>query len=229
MNKKICAFVFLILMRAPLTHAKDLDLKWSELRVFADQTTFSQFPSDLNDLAKLNGIDELHSVVGFGLEANAELKEWFKLGTKFKGVFSGSNKKEASSSTTDYLSVQQYSAGLTGRINLLKSDSLLIDTFVELGLSNNTIEIHTSVGQGKWEKNSHFYQRAGLTAAFGGPSFKFFAEGGYEVFKLDNPEYQGTIGSQIQTIDLSGTFVGVGMIISGIPSWIKPGSVSSGN
>lgn len=229
MNKKIVASLLAVLLSAPFAQAKDLDLKWSELRIFADQTNFSQFPSDLNDLAKMNGIDELHSVVGFGLEANAELKEWFKLGTKFKGVFAGSNKKEASASSTDYLSVQQYSAGLTGRVNLLKSDSFLIDSFVELGLSNNTIEIHTAAGQGKWEENSHFYQRAGLTAAFGGPSFKFFAEGGYEVFKLDHLDYQGTVGSQIQTIDLSGTFVGVGMIISGIPSWIKPGSISSGN
>jgi hypothetical protein len=208
--------------------AKDISMNWSELRVFATETTFANQSEELNTLLEMDGIEKLDKVVGFGLEADAEVTKWFKVGTKFRGIFTGSNKKEAKLPATEYLSIQQYSAGLVGRISLINKQNLLLDIFAEAGLSNNTIEIKSTLGSAKWEKNSHFYQRAGASLAAGGPAIKFYIEGGYEMFKLDNLKHEGQFGQNTSEIDLSGSFVGIGLVFSGIPSWIKPRGLSTG-
>lgn len=218
-----------LLMYPDLAKAKDYSLKWSELRVFASETQFANQSEELNTLLAADGIEKLDKVVGFGLEANADVTSWFKAGTKFKGIFAGSNKNEAQLPATEYIQIQQYSAGLIGRIGLINKQNFLLDVFAEAGLSNNTIEIKSSLGTAKWDKKSHFYQRAGASLAAGGSGFKFYVEGGYENFKLDNLEHTGSFGQSTSSIDLSGPFVGVGLIFSGIPSWIKPGGVSVGN
>lgn len=212
-----------------LAKAKEYSLKWSELRVFASETRFNNQPEELNAMLAADGIEKLDTAVGFGLEANAQVNSWFKAGTKFKGIFAGSNKKEAQFPATEYIQIQQYSAGLIGRVGLINKQNILFDIFAEAGLSNNTIEIKSSFGSSKWDKKSHFYQRAGASLATGSSSLKFYVEGGFENFKLDNLEHTGTFGQNTSSIDLSGPFVGVGLIISGIPSWIKPGGVSVGD
>ncbi|MCM2353789.1 MAG: hypothetical protein NDI63_09250 [Pseudobdellovibrio sp.] len=220
-------FLNVLFMNIP-AHAKDFNLKWSEVRFFLSETTFANKDENLGALMQADQIEELNKVTGFGLEANAALSSWFKAGTKIKGVFNAANKKEAPFPATEYLAVQQYSAGLTGRLMLANKKNFNLDLFGELGLSNNTVELQTTGGKAKWDKNSHFYQRAGASVAAGGESFKVFVEGGYENFKLDNLKYEGTIGQNINEIDLSGSYVSVGLIISGLPSWIKPGGLSTG-
>ncbi|WP_409478686.1 hypothetical protein [Pseudobdellovibrio sp. HCB154] len=223
----INVFLNVLFMNIP-AHAKEFNLKWSEVRFFLSDTTFANKDENLGALMQAEQIEELKKVTGFGLEVDAELSSWFKAGTKIKGVFNGSNKKEAPFPATEYLSVQQYSAGLTGRVMLVNKENFFFDVFGELGLSNNTVELRTTMGNAKWDKNSHFYQRAGASTGFGGSSFKMFVEGGYENFKLDNLKHEGAIGQNINEIDLSGPYVSVGLIISGLPSWIKPGGLSIG-
>lgn len=221
------AFLNALFLTVP-ARAKDYNLKWSEVRFFLSDTTFANRDENLGALMQVDQIEELKKVTGFGLEVDAEVSSWFKAGTKIKGVFNGSNKKEAPFPATEYLAVQQYSAGLTGRVMLVNKENFFFDVFGELGLSNNTVELKTTAGNAKWDKNSHFYQRAGASTGFGGSSFKVFVEGGYESFKLDNLNYEGTIGQNIDEIDLSGSYVSVGLIISGLPSWIKPSGLSIG-
>lgn len=203
-------------------HAKEINLKWSEVRFFLSDTTFANKDENLGALMQADQIEELKTVTGFGLEVDAELSSWFKAGTKIKGVFDGSNKKEAPFPATEYLSVQQYAAGLTGRVMLVNKEKFFFDVFGELGLSNNTVELRTTAGNAKWDKDMHFYQRAGASMGIGGSAFKMFVEGGYENFKLDHLKYEGTTGQNIDEIDLSGSYVSVGLIVSGLPSWIKP-------
>ncbi|AZZ35295.1 hypothetical protein CIK05_00240 [Bdellovibrio sp. qaytius] len=220
-------FLNIIFLNIPV-YAKDLNLKWSEIRFFLSDTKFANKDENLGALMMPDQIEEMKGITGFGLEVDAELNSWFKAGTKVKGVFNGSNKKEAAFPATEYISVQQYSAGLTGRVMLVNKDNIFLDMFGELGLSNNSVELKTSGGTAKWEKNSHFYQRAGASMGLGGSLLKMYVEGGYENFKMKNPNYEGTIGQNINEIDLSGSYVSVGLVISGIPSWIKPGGLSIG-
>lgn len=216
-----------ILTSGQLALAKDIDFKWSEIRLFISETSLASSPSDLNALTVADGVPELKKLTGFGLEATAELSSLLKVGTKFKGIFSGTNKEEGVTPSTAYLSVQQYSAGLTGRLAVANTPNVLFELFAELGLSNNTIEVRSTAGNATWTKDSHFYQRGGLAAGFGSKDFKFYAEGGYENFNLDGVSYEGTVGSTIKSIDLSGAYVGLGLIISGVPDWIKPKGISS--
>lgn len=220
-------FFNVLLLDIP-AYAKEYGLNWSEVRFFITNTTFTHRDEDMDSVLQADQIEPLKKVSGFGLEADAEITSWFKAGTKIKGVFNAANKKEAPMPATEYLAIQQYSAGLTGRLMLINKDNLFLDLFGELGLSNNTIELKSSFGDAKWEKDSHFYQRAGASMGFGSSGFKMYVEGGYENFKIDKLNHQGTFGQNIDTIDLSGNYVAVGLVISGLPSWIKPGGVTIG-
>ena len=224
---------FLIVLAAALfinteASAKEIDVKWSDHRLFFNESTIANKSPQLEALMQPDGIPPKSKLVGFGIEAVAELNSWFKFGTKAKGIFQGSNKEEAPFPATEYLSIEQYQAGLTGRVNLLNKENVMWDLNIELGLSNNTVKLVTTGGTGEWNKNSHFYQRAGTSLGFGGKDMKIFVEGGYENVKLDGLEHTGTIGSNIKEIDFSGTYVGVGLLIAGIPDWIKPGGITVG-
>lgn len=220
-------FLNVLFLNIP-AYAKEYSLKWSEIRFFLSETTFAHEDENLNSLLQADQIEKLNKVTGFGLEVDAEVTPWFKAGTKIKGIFAGSNKKEAAFPATEYLSIQQYSAGLTGRLVVVNKENFFFDVFGELGLSNNTIELKSSFGTAKWDKNAHFYQRAGGSLGFGSSAVKMYVEGGYENFKLEKLNYEGTIGQNADSIDLSGSYVAVGLIVSGIPSWIKPGGLSVG-
>ncbi len=229
MNKKYVLFLSfaLCILMSKSVLAKDLNFDWSEIRFFLNQTQFVNTSSELKAIMQADQIEEFNQAIGFGLEATAQLVPWFKIGTKFKGIFSGSNKAESAPPAQYYLSYQQYSVGFTGRINLVSKDLFLLDLFGELGLSNNSIEIATSSGKASWKQDAHFYQRAGMSAGVGSAAMKFYVEGGYEMFKLDNLSHSGVIGSNISGLDFSGPYMGVGLIISGVPSWIKPSGASS--
>lgn len=225
---KTLIITLMILLITVTANAKEFSLDWSEVRFFLTETSFANKDENVNALLQPDQIEELNKVTGFGLEVDAQVLSWFKAGTKIKGVFNGSNKKEAAFPATEYFAIQQYSAGLTGRIGLVNKEKFFLDVFGELGLSNNTIELKATAGTAKWEQNSYFYQRAGSSLGFGGSGFKMYVEGGYENFKLDNLKHQGSVGQNITEMDLSGPYVGVGLIISGLPSWIKPGGLSIG-
>jgi hypothetical protein len=146
--------------------------------------------------------------------------------TRFKGIF---NSVYPPGSTASYIQLSQYSAGLLGRVPLVDSNTVLVDIFAELGASNNKIEVKTSAsGSAEFTKDSVFFQRVGASLGLGWSSFKIFAEAGQEFHKIDNLNKSGSLVAAVSSVDLSGPYVSVGLVISGMPSWIKPGGISTG-
>ncbi|MGZ6442188.1 MAG: hypothetical protein ACXWRU_19180 [Pseudobdellovibrionaceae bacterium] len=208
--------------------AATLDIKWSEVRIFGTSNTFSTAPTELNSLTATDNIPELKSMTGIGIEADGRFFPWLKLGTRVRGIWTSLKPANATFPPTSSLSVQQFEGGLIARIPLLERDLVQLDTFAEVGVSNNKIDIQTSSsGNGTFTKNSVLYQRAGASIGFGTRSFKLFLEGGQEWNNVKNMTFEGTLTNNLTAVDFSGPYVGVGIIISGIPSWIKPGSVST--
>lgn len=204
--------------------AKDinLDIKWSDVRFFVSDTTLANPSSQLQTLAQADGIPDLTKLTGFGLEIIGQLAPRIKIGAKFRGVLFGTNKKDASAIPTSYYQVQQYTAGPTVRGLIIDTDSFFWDLYAEVGTANNTVQLSTALGKGEWSKSGDIYTRAGSALGIGGQSAKLLIEAGYESIKMSGAEYQGTVGSQVKEIDLSGPYVAVGLSISGLPSWIKP-------
>lgn len=223
-KKILFAVIFLQGFIISQTQAKDmnLDIKWSDVRFFVSDTTLANSSSQLQTLAQADGIPDLTKLTGFGLEIIGQLAPRIKIGAKFRGVLFGTNKKDASSTPTSYYQVQQYTAGPTLRGLIIDSDSFFWDLYAEVGTANNTVQLSTALGKGEWSKSGDIYTRAGSALGIGSQSVKLLIEAGYESIKMNSAEYQGTVGSQIKEIDLSGPYVAVGLSISGLPSWIKP-------
>lgn len=206
------------------------ELKFSELRVFLSNNTFSNPQTSLNNQTAADNVEKFSQLNGIGLEADARVKPWLKVGSRIKGVWNSVYPPNPPSPATSYLQISQYSAGLLARIPVAEKDWLYADVFAELGLANTKIDIQTiSAGKGSYTKDSGLYQRAGITIGLGSPSTKLYAEAGQEFNNLGNPSYSGTLtANNVSAVDLSGPYYAVGLIISGIPSWIKPGSVTVG-
>lgn len=221
----ICMGLFLNLISFK-AQAADIDFKWSELRLFLSNNSYTDDNSSLNNLGTTDNIEKMKSFAGFGLEADAKLNSWFKVGTRFKGIF---NSVYPPGSTASYIQLSQYSAGLLGRVPLVDSNTVLVDIFAELGASNNKIEVKTSAsGSAEFTKDSVFFQRVGASVGLGWPSFKIFAEAGQEFHKIESLNKSGSLVNTVNSVDLSGPYISAGLIISGMPSWIKPGGISTG-
>lgn len=207
----------------------DDGFKWSELRLFGASNKFTNEPTALNNLSAVDNTQKLTDLTGFGLEADARVKSWLKVGTRIKGIWNSVYPVNPPSPATAYLQVTQYSAGILARIPLAEKDLLYADAFAELGLANTKIDVQTiSTGKATFTNDSGFFQRAGVTVGIGSPAVKFYVEGGQEWNTLNQIKFEGTLPNSITSVDFTGPYYAIGLIISGIPSWIKPGSITVG-
>lgn len=204
-------------------------MKWSELRVFLTSNGFAKEPTQLNNMSAPDNVEKLKDLTGIGLEADARVKPWLKVGTRIKGIWNAANQPNPPSPAVAYVQVQQYSAGIVGRVPVVEKDGANLDVFAEIGLANTSIDVQTvSSGKGSWTNNAGPYGRAGVSVGLGWPTFKFFFEAGQEWNNLDKLSYTGTMTNNLSSVDFSGLYSAVGVIIYGIPSWIKPGGITVG-
>lgn len=229
MQTKISALVFILIPFITInTKAADLGIKWSEIRIFGTKNNFSKELTDINNLTATDGVPKLDSLTGIGIEADGRVLPWLKVGTRITGILMSASREDAPMPATSYVTVQKYAGGILGRIPIVDKEYLLFDLVTELGISNNKIEIQTNAGKGTFTKNNNFYQRTGVSIGIGGPSIKFLFEAGNEWNNLSGITSEGNLTNNISSVDLSGPFFAAGIIISGIPAWIKPGGISVG-
>lgn len=213
-----------------LTALADDGIKWSELRIFLSSNTFSSAPTALNNLTAADNVQKLNDLTGLGLEAVGQFKPWLKVGTRIRGVWNAVYPLNHPTPATAYLAISQFGGGAVARFPLVDKEWMQFDAFGELGLVNTTIDILTiSSGKGSFTKNSNFYQRAGASIGIGSPSVKLYFEAGQEFNNLNDMSFEGTLSNNISSVDFSGPYYAIGLIISGIPSWMKPGFVSVGS
>lgn len=221
-------YITTILCIFTLSAQANNDIKFSELRFFGSTNTFAKEPTALNNLTAPDNVQKLDSITSIGLEADAKYK-WLKVGTKFTYALMSKEPANAPVGGTSSLTVNQYTVGLLARVPVVDTDLFMFDVMAELGMSNNKIDIQTSTsGKGTFTKDGNFYQRAGVSAGIGWQTFKFYAEVGQEWNKLDDLKFEGTLANNVTSADFSGPYVSVGIIILGLPSWIKPGGVTFG-
>ena len=218
-------FIFLVAL-----HTSADDIKFSELRVFLSNNSFANTQTSLNNQTAPDNVEKFSQLTGVGLEADARVRPWLKVGSRIKGVWNSVYPPNPPSPATSYLQISQYSAGLLARVSIAEKEWLQADIFAELGLANTKIDIQTiSAGKGTYTKDSGLYQRAGISVGMGSPALKIYAEAGQEFNNLGTPSYAGTLTvNNVTNVVLSGPYYAVGIIISGLPSWIKPGTVTVG-
>lgn len=229
-TKTYKALFFLIIVQLfNITALADDGIKWSELRIFLSSNTFSSPPTALNNLTATDNVQKLNDLTGVGLEAVGKFKPWLKVGTRIRGIWNSVYPSNPPSPATAYLSVSQYGGGVVARIPIIEKEWMQFDAFAELGLANTKIDIQTiGSGRGTFTNNSGFYQRAGASVGVGFPSAKLYFEAGQEFNNLNSMSFEGTLSNNVSSVDFTGPYYAIGIIISGMPSWIKPGFISVG-
>jgi len=211
---------FLFTASAQAANTIDTNKFWSEARIFVTSNTPANSPDAFNALTSADSVQSLSSITGFGIEGNFNVARFMKAGIRGGGMWT---KKEStvSTNTNSYLAIQQGWGGAILRFPLVRSDLLQFDVFGEAGLGVTHIDVSTqSSGSGEFTKSYTPYERAGASVGVGWNPFYVFVEGGYQWEKLDALSYAGTLATQISSIDLSGTYLGVGIIITGVPGFL---------
>lgn len=217
----VVLFIALINFFTVNTKADD-NVKWSELRLFHTTNNLTTAPTALNNLTAPDNVPALDTLQSLGIEIDGQYK-WIKFGVKFGYTNSSAQPPNAPFPAPAYLSVSQLTAGVLTRIPIITQPAFLLDAFAELGAADTTFNAQTvSSGKATIEKDKNFYQRAGASVGVGTSAIKLYAEVGQEWNNLKDLSSSGTLVTNIPSVDLSGTYYAIGLIISDVPEWLKP-------
>lgn len=195
---------------------------WSEIRFIGMFNKLAKTPDDLNAETAGDKVNPLKDITEFGIEGNAHILPFFKLGLRFGGSWTQMIPSNNPSTPTSFLAVQQAYGGIIGRIPIVDDKVLRLDVFGEAGLTRTHVDVQTSSGAGTYSKDGSPFERVGASLGLGWDTIFFFVEAGNEWNKLDGMTFQGNISSPISSIDLSGFYYGVGVTFNGLPHFLKP-------
>lgn len=191
-------------------------------RVFAGVTSVD--PSNMNQELRAQNLQEFKSISKFGAEITFPVASYLNVGIGYAKRYMSKDETDSSPSTDYQALINQDAVLLLARVPFIKTDIFRADVFAGVGGSNTTLTIKTASQDGeltKREGNDWFaslYASYGASVAVGYKNVYFIVEGGFESNKVDSFKRNGTINGNIQTVDLSGPYVMVGLMFDGIPA-----------
>lgn len=218
MKNLILAFEIMILLVFSVNaQADDVPIQG---RVYIGATKVS--PTELNNELSAQSLKKVDLLARYGAEMSYPIFKFFEFGIRY--IRSEINRDEATSSIiTNYeANIAQDAVMAVARISLLKTDILRLDVFGAYGGANTTFKIKSASQDGELRRRDDKGWLASPYSSYGGSiglGYKpvyLFVEGGVEVNKVDSFKRFGTINSNVNTIDLSGSFIMVGLIYDGV-------------
>lgn len=197
----------------------------AQARVFAGVTGVD--PVNLNQELAAQGLQEFSAVSKLGVEITYPLARYLDVGINYTKRYLAKDEADSNPATPYQALINQDSVMLVARVPFLKTDVVRLDVFGGVGGSNTTLSLKTATQDGELtrrESNDWFaspYAAYGASVAVGYKKFYFVLEGGMELNKVDSFKRTGTVNDNIQTIDLSGSYVSVGLLINGISATAK--------
>ncbi|NUN05864.1 MAG: hypothetical protein HUU57_08880 [Bdellovibrio sp.] len=208
---KICV---LFLFTAPTAMAADMGL--GQGRLFLGSAKPS--PTELNTELTAQGIKNIDLNNQYGIEITFPTFQYLSLGLRYTHHVTS---QEGSL-------VQAYKAeisqdGLMGvaRVPLFKSDIVHFDIFAAGGVNKTTYTEKSATQDGFLESSASPTFAAGASVAVGYQKYFLFLEGGFESNKVESLTRSGTVTTNVNTIDLSGSYVLLGVMFDGIPVFSK--------
>lgn len=196
-----------------------------QARLFAGAT--SADPANLNSELKAQGLQEFSSITKYGAEATYSLAHFLDFGFNYTKRYTSKGDADTSSNSTNQVLINQDSVMLIARVPIFKSDLLRFDAFAGVGGSNTTLTLKTASQDGELtrrESNDWFASMCssyGASVAIGYKKIYFVIEGGVDSNKVDSFKRTGNINDNIQTADLSGGYVSIGLLFDGLPAKSK--------
>ncbi len=216
-NVHVLAGAIAFLFISEVTLAKDFPVQG---RVFAGTTQVD--PKDLNTELEAQGIKNLESSPFYGAEITYSVARYLDLGIRYSrhSVFLD---EINSTSATDYQAeLDQDAVSLVARIPFLESKFARVEGFAAFGGTNTALKIKSATLNGqllKEDRNGWLaspYSVYGASVALGYKKFFLVFEGGFETNKIIEMERVGTLNNNVETLDLSGSYVSVGLLFDGV-------------
>lgn len=187
-------------------------------RLFAGAQSIKS--DDVDTVMTAQGFDKIDSLLRFGAEATYPVAGFLDAGFRYTRRWV---QKADNDVSTDYLGeLTQDGVGLILRVPFLRTKFLRVDAFGEYAGTNTTFSIKSASVNGKYEKKgpeSWFGDSSssyGASVGVGYNNFLFVVEVGYENNIVDGLTASGTTASNISSMDLSGSYVSIGLVFDGV-------------
>ncbi|KHD87607.1 MAG: hypothetical protein OM95_13535 [Bdellovibrio sp. ArHS] len=224
MSKKIMglATVLLCFISTSNSYAKEIPVQG---RLFAG--THSIDPKNVNETTEAQGLKKFENINRLGIEITYPLYRYLDVGMRYTKRLADVEENPANSATDYSAKIDQDSILLLARVPLYKTDILHFDCYAGVGGSNTSLKIKTASQDGEFARRASGdwvatpYAAAGASLSIGYKKFYLVFEGGYESNKVDGFTRTGTASTNIDTLDLSGSYFSIGLMFDGVPGTIK--------
>lgn len=193
-------------------------------RLFVGSTSVS--PTDLNTSLESQSMKKVENITQYGVEIVYPAFRYLDVGVRYSHRTLNNDENPANASTEYAAKIDQDTYMFLARFPFLKSDVVRLDAFAGAGGSNTTYSIKSATEDGSLTKKSGAgwfatpYAAAGASVAVGYKWIYFVMEGGFESNKPDSFDRSGTVSSNISNIDLSGSYLTIGILFTGVPGTI---------
>lgn len=178
-------------------------------------------PQDVNEEMELQGLKKFNSLLQYGLEGAYPVGP-FSVGARFIKRTGAQDENPAVADTFYRAQIDQESAQLVARFAYIRTKLLRADVFGGYGGTNTTMKIKTVSQDGELSKKDNNAWFAGSMSSIGASigigweRFYFVIEAGTEANKVKDLKRSGTVNTNIEEIDLSGSFVTIGIFFNGM-------------
>ncbi len=202
------------------------ETKPNQFRIYAGQSSFN--PDQLNTTLSSAGIAGLKSAILLGGEYTFLPLNILNVGARIQVKYSKVSENanpSANPLNPYYASLQQYEGFFITRLDVVKTNSFKFDLVGGAGLSSIKVDVRTSSGEGTFSRSSdtspYFVSLAGASVGVGFGNLFLFVEGGQEWNSASSLNRSGTTSASVNGIDVSGPYIFAGIILNGVPSFIK--------
>ncbi len=190
-------------------------------RLFIGSTAVS--PTDLNTSLQSQSMKQVDNITQYGVEIVYPAFQYLDVGIRYSHRTLNNDENPANAATDYTAKIDQDTYMFLARFPFYKSDIVRLDAFAGAGGSNTTYTIKSATEDGSLTKKASGgwfatpYAAAGASVAVGYKWIYFVMEGGFESNKPDSFDRSGTVSSSINNIDLSGSYLTIGILFTGVP------------
>ncbi|MEK2644962.1 hypothetical protein [Bdellovibrio sp. BCCA] len=221
MMKSVLVVLAAVVVPSSFAFAKEIPVQG---RLFAGVSSIN--PTNVNDTIEAQGLKKLDNYTRLGIEITYPLHRYLDVGIRYTKRLASVEENPESSSTDYSAKVDQDSMLVLARVPIVKSDLIHFDVFAGVGGSNTTLKVKTASQDGEFTRRAGGdwlatpYASAGASFAIGYKQVYLVFEGGYETNKVDGFKRTGSASTSIDTLDLSGSYVSIGLIFDGVPGTV---------
>ena len=184
-------------------------------------------PTQINTSLSADGMSEFKSVGQYGLEITYPLKSFLNVGMRYHRTDQVAYENPDSNATNYEAELIQDEVLLLARVPVYKQGLFLVDVFAGIGGTNTTYKVRTATQNGELTKKapSDWFASpaaaAGVSVGVGYNNIYGFIEAGYEYNKVSSFERTGTVNASVQEVDLSASYITLGILFDGIKATSK--------